>query len=195
MLDKASQNQPNQVQMSDIRLAASFNLEKEKRRKIAEMIQFRVLNERDIEDASKLESSCYPESEAASAEQVAYRLRNCVNLCIGAYSDSQLIGLLMATATMQDKITLKSMKIHEAEGKCVCIHSVCIAESLRGQGLALKMLQYYLNHITEMGYSRASLITHDYLIPLYQKAGFDCDGVSEIVHGPDSWYLMNKLLQ
>ena len=66
-------------------------------------------------------------------------------------------------------------------------------------GIALGLLKEYiarLERARERGaaYERALLITHEDMRSLYEKAGFEWLGRSAVVHGPDPWYDMRKVL-
>lgn len=53
------------------------------------------------------------------------------------------------------------------------------------------MLKEYLERLkVEPGVKGARLITHEKLIGLYGKAGFELVGESEVVHGPEKWFEM-----
>lgn len=87
------------------------------------------------------------------------------------------------------------MRVHHPQGRTVCVHSVCVAPEYRRQGVALALLQAYTRHLNDENdrhkrettgdkiYERIALITHDHLIPLYEKAGYALLGRSPVVHG------------
>ena len=65
----------------------------------------------DINQAIKLEHTCYPESEAASLDTIHYRFRNAPQLFLGMNNGNKLVGLIMAAATSSSKITAESMNM------------------------------------------------------------------------------------
>jgi ribosomal protein S18 acetylase RimI-like enzyme len=148
----------------------------------------------DLKGAFELETMCYPVEEACSWENMQYRYRVAPHLFLGAFMEQQIVGLIMATGSMDESITHSSMSRHDSEGKTVCIHSVCVHPNYRRQSIATKLLTEYLKQIKSQGMERVSLICHDDLIPLYERVGFVLCGISPIVHGPDPWFEMNLIL-
>ena len=145
----------------------------------------------NLSQAFELEQSCYLESEAATLEQMQYRFSMCPELFLGAYFVDKLVGLVMATLTTSKAITESSMKVHEPEGDCLCIHSVCVDVDFRRQGIATKMLKHYLN---KNRYNTASIIVHEDLIPLYEMVGFRSTKQSDMFTGPKSGLKWNTSL-
>lgn len=89
------------------------------------------------------------------------------------------------------------MSRHESDGQYVAVHSVCVAASHRRQGIALNLMRSYLSRLESglehMGRPKVRgvrLIAHEELVPLYQKAGFELVGLSEVSHGARPWYEM-----
>jgi guanine nucleotide exchange factor len=80
----------------------------------------------------------------------------------------------------------------------VCIHSVCVAKEYRRKGVALGLLREYVFRLATLRggqYHRALLISHEELILLYKKAGFELLGPSSVTHGPRPWFQMRKALK
>ncbi|KAF9163817.1 hypothetical protein DFQ26_002112 [Actinomortierella ambigua] len=58
-----------------------------------------------------------------------------------------------------------------------------------------KQQQQEQQHDQRNSLKRVLLIAHDELVPLYQRAGFQWVGKSEVSHGPDPWYEMKYNLK
>lgn len=83
------------------------------------------------------------------------------------------------------------MSTHQPNTPYAAIHSVCVHPDHRGKGIALTLLKAYLARLSDIpAIEGARLITHDELIPLYQKAAFELVGPSSVVHGARKWYEM-----
>lgn len=84
------------------------------------------------------------------------------------------------------------MATHEPDGTLLCIHSVCVNAAHRRQGIASKLLQAYLNYVqqTTPELAEVRLICKEPLVGLYEKAGFEVVGPSDVVHGQDAWIEM-----
>lgn len=92
------------------------------------------------------------------------------------------------------------MEEHIPNGTSVCIHAVVVSSEYRGKGIALALLQEYISRLEkarqagENSYERILLICHENLRSLYEKAGFEWLGKSDVVHGPEPWYEMRKTI-
>lgn len=133
-----------------------------------------------------------------------YRQVQAPDLFLGAYDVSQnsrtLIGFICSTATASASLTHDSISVHDPEGSSVCIHAVCVSPDHRRKGIALSLLQQYLSQLERARqegarYERVLLIVHEHLRSLYEKAGFEWLGKSDVVHGSEPWYQMRRILK
>ncbi|GAA5918327.1 hypothetical protein JCM5296_005605 [Sporobolomyces johnsonii] len=155
------------------------------------MLEYALVQPEDLSQAYALEFAGFPEDEAASLESLTYRQENAPSLFLGAYSSDprQLVGYICATLTPDSSLSHASMSRHDPAAPYVAIHSVCIDPSQRRKGVALGLLDEYLRRLAHMdGVKGARLISHEELIPLYQKAGFELVGKSDVVHGGQPWF-------
>ncbi|XP_033644962.1 uncharacterized N-acetyltransferase C9.02c-like isoform X1 [Asterias rubens] len=145
----------------------------------------------EVHDAWLLEARCFPSDETASKETLEYRQREAPELFWVYFKDSCLIGLICCTQA-PDKLTHESMYKHTPEGKTVCVHSVAVDQEHQRQGIATSLLKHLLQHVQENfdKVTKVSLLCHDKLKLLYEKVGFQCRGLSEVVHGPRPWFDM-----
>ena len=111
-----------------------------------------------------------------------------------------IIGYICSTLASTENLTHESMEEHVSSGSSVCIHAVVVCSEHRGKGIALGMLKEYIKRLEEArqagenSYARLLLICHENLRGLYAKAGFDWLGKSDVVHGPEPWYEMRRVL-
>ena len=142
--------------------------------------------------AFAIESAGYPADEAATEEKLLMRIREAPEYFHGAFTaEGELCGFVCGTLTLSDVLTDESMSAHEPTGTILCIHSVVVTEAMRRKGIALWMLQNYLQKVSELQkLTRVLLICKANLIGLYEKAGFVDLGRSDVVHGQDPWNLM-----
>ncbi|KAF9468804.1 acyl-CoA N-acyltransferase [Collybia nuda] len=155
----------------------------------------------DVTDALKIELEGYPSDEAASLEAFQYRQAQAGDLFLGAYIPStngrELVGYICATLSPSTTLTHESMTTHVPSSASVCIHSVCVAKNHRRKQIALNLLKEYILRLEAARkagkpYERVLLITHEPLRQLYERAGFEWAGKSEVVHGSEPWYEMRK---
>jgi arylalkylamine N-acetyltransferase len=179
-------------------------------------LSYRHVKPDDLDTIADLETNSYDPDEAASRESIAKRIdiaqtRPALFLVATAHTviekcDMELglctqeevetvIAFVNATLTTADLVTDESMRSHEDNGTTVAIHSVCVSPQYRGQGLAQKLLDNYLdglraaaNNGNNKQYKRVALLSRPQLVGLYEKAGFKCIGQSSVVHGPEPWF-------
>ena len=89
------------------------------------------------------------------------------------------------------------MSVHDPEGSSVCIHAVCVSPDHRHKGIALSLLKEYLARLERARqegakYERVLLITHEAMRGLYDKAGFEFLGKSDVV--TQSFEIMQTVL-
>jgi ribosomal protein S18 acetylase RimI-like enzyme len=153
---------------------------------------YRNLDITFLDQVEALESTSYPADEAATREKLELRLREAPELFLGAFLDTdgkeELVGYVCSTKTTEPTLTHESMGKHEKEGKTVCIHSVVVNSKFRRSGIGLKMMKEYLKRVKNV--DQFLLLSKKYLIPFYEKAGFELLGVSPVVHGAENWYDM-----
>lgn len=86
------------------------------------------------------------------------------------------------------------MSHHEPEGPLLAVHSVCVAPALQRRGIALRMLKAYIQAVVLPsavdGVTSARLIARPHLVGLYERAGFELVGESDVVHGSQKWFDM-----
>lgn len=144
---------------------------------------------KDLDVMYYLEKTCFNEAEAASYESLKTRLET---YCQGydiLYVDKQAIGyvggLKNNTLTLPDEMYHDS-SLHCHKGKYQLIFSVCILPEFQGKGYARKMLLNYIDK--RKGNVEGFVLTcKDYLIPFYQKCGFEFEKVSNSTHGHAKW--------
>ncbi|KAI0691418.1 Mss4-like protein [Cytidiella melzeri] len=156
-----------------------------------------------VSDAHAIEVASFPPEEAGSLEKFQYRQQHAPELFLGAYIPTPggriLAGYVCSTLSSSEHLTHESMDEHEPSGTSVCIHAVCVALIHRHRGIALGLLKDYISRLEKARqngapYIRILLITHENMRSLYEKAGFEWLGKSEVVHGPEPWYEMGKTL-
>lgn len=91
------------------------------------------------------------------------------------------------------------MSTHVSGSQSVCIHSICVAREHRRKGIAVGLLKEYASRLQKAAsegapYQRILLISHEDLMELYGKAGFETVGKSAVVHGSRPWFEMRKVL-
>lgn len=160
-------------------------------------IEFRLVTNADIEAVAALEKMSFSEEDAETLDQMKYKLRSAPELCLGCFENNKVIGFICSTRYPGERFNEDSMKHHYPDGENICIHSVCVHPSKRHQGIATKMLKYYIENTGVLGATTFWLLSRPYLINLYNEVGFKEVGKPEAVavHGSNQWIEMEMEIE
>lgn len=153
-------------------------------------LSFRPVVPTDIPKVADLETSSYPEDEAASKSTLQYRQHYAAKYfrcCV--VEDKVLIGFICATRCWN--FDEESLKVHVSDGPLLAIHSVVVHSDYRRRGVATEMLKDYvlsLQDLKDVTIQKVVLMAKAPLLSLYVKSGFEVRRQSAIVHGQDPWY-------
>jgi len=126
-----------------------------------------------------------------------------------------LIGHLIVTKTTHLTVTDADMEVpspsssssssstdpsssgpHKEEGRTVLIHSLAVLPQYQRLGLGRTLMESFLQRTEALGVAdRAALITHEKLIPYYEKFGFQNKGLSECRFAGGGWFDMIRELR
>lgn len=183
-------------------LKSALHLSDGNENNLVDSLSYRPVNTDDISRCYEIESSSYPEDEAASLENLQYRQQNageyfmCATKPHSETNYEHIIGFICSTRC--NEFTEESMSVHDASGQILAIHSVVVDASYRRQGVASAMMNKYLKQMLSMsnlvadtgqnGFSRILLLAKSNLLSFYVDCGFMVLRPSPIVHGKDVWY-------
>ncbi|KAI7502764.1 hypothetical protein KC367_g2061 [Hortaea werneckii] len=127
-----------------------------------------------------------------------------------------LIGHLIVTKTTHLTVTDADMEVpsptsssttttttdssssgpHKDEGRTILIHSLAVLPQYQNLGLGRTLMESFLQRSEALGVAdRAALITHEKLIPYYEKFGFQNKGLSECKFAGGGWFDMIRELR
>ncbi|CAI7782095.1 unnamed protein product [Closterium sp. NIES-54] len=161
-------------------------------------LEFRTAAPSDLQRVHSLEEAGYPTDEAASLDSLTYRIHQASSVFLVATLGSELVGFVCGTQTAKDELDHASMFTHDPQGRTLCIHSVCVGQEYRRQGIGLRLLKAYIKHVSTIEQPRLHsirLLCKKPLIGLYEKAGFCLVGPSSVVHGRDPWFECVHIIQ
>lgn len=169
---------------------------------IVDNLSYRPVHIDDIKRCYEIESSSYPDDEAASLENLKYRQQYageyfmCATKIQSKTNSEHIVGYICSTRC--NEFTEESMSVHDASGPILAIHSVVVDASYRRQGVASSMMKEYLKQMLSFsnlvadtgasGFSRILLLAKSNLLSFYVDCGFMVLRPSPIVHGQDTWY-------
>ncbi|KAI7282952.1 hypothetical protein KC345_g3213 [Hortaea werneckii] len=92
--------------------------------------------------------------------------------------------------------TSSSSGPHKEEGRTILIHSLAVLPQYQHLGLGRTLMESFLQRTEALGVAdRAALITHEKLIPYYEKFGFQNKGLSECQFAGGGWFDMIRELR
>jgi ribosomal protein S18 acetylase RimI-like enzyme len=116
-----------------------------------------------------------------------------------------LLGHIFATKTRNQTVKDADMALpadwekstpqpgigHDEAGRTLAIHSVAILPQLQRQGLGRMLMRAYIQRVESSGIAdRIALLSHEEMIPFYEKVGFKSLGKSSVEHGGGGWFDM-----
>ncbi|KAI6875265.1 hypothetical protein KC334_g18351 [Hortaea werneckii] len=85
---------------------------------------------------------------------------------------------------------------HKEEGRTILIHSLAVLPQYQNLGLGRTLMESFLQRTEALGVAdRAALITHEKLIPYYEKFGFQNKGLSGCKFAGGGWFDMIRELR
>lgn len=119
-----------------------------------------------------------------------------------------LLGHLVATRTTNETVSDDDMAMpasspdanpklgHKEHGRTVCIHSLAVLPAYQRRGLGQTLLKSYIDRLeTQDVADRLALISHQPLIPFYERLGFQSLGPSKATFGGGGWFDMVRPLK
>ncbi|MBQ7219534.1 MAG: GNAT family N-acetyltransferase [Synergistaceae bacterium] len=157
------------------------------------MMIIRTATMQDLDEIARVEAECFPESEAATREQFAGRLRHYASHFWLMFAGEKLIafadGMVSSEADLTDEM-YSHPEMHDESGKWQMIFGVNTLPEYRRKGCAGELIFRVIADAREQGRAGVVLTCKDRLVQWYAKFGFVNEGVSESVHGGAVWYQM-----
>lgn len=152
----------------------------------------------DAKQISELEGLCFPESEAASGEDILRRLQIYPKHFWLMVRDGNIItminGMTVNCQNLLDEM-YENADMHDESGTWQMIFSVATRPEYRSKGYASGLMKRVISDSTAAGKSGLVLTCKEPLVAFYEKFGFVNEGVSSSVHGNAVWYQMRKMLE
>ncbi|RDD44596.1 Serotonin N-acetyltransferase [Trichoplax sp. H2] len=109
----------------------------------------RPITQADMEAVCQIEQECFPSDEAEPPEQLMDRFDVASELFLGYEVHGKTIAFICGSRCNDELLTAQSMHEHVADGKTLCIHSVCVTGNFRRKGIASMLLKRYIAYIKE----------------------------------------------
>lgn len=161
------------------------------------MNRIRLATLKDLDILSRIESCCFPPSQACRKEQFSERLKYYPNHFWLYEKDGQVIGFANGFCTNQKDLTdnmYEQAYLHDEQGKYQMIFGLNTLPDHRHQGVASCLIHTIIEQAKAQGRQGVVLTCLKEKIPFYEHLGFCNEGLSSSTHGEVAWYQMIRRL-
>lgn len=148
---------------------------------------------KDLDEITKIEEICFPETEAASKECFRNRLLVYPDYFWLLEENDKIVtfinGMVTDEETINDKM-FENPNLHNSKGDWQAIFGVNTLPEYRNRGLAKILMRKVIEDARKQKRKGCILTCKYSLIPYYEKFGYVNKGVSNSVHGGAIWYDM-----
>ena len=166
---------------------------------LKERFVFRNILPEESDQAARIEKICFPPNEACSETMMKERVATATELFLVAIDTEtgKMAGFMNGLST--DEVSLRdefftNAGLYDPAGKNVMVLGLDVLPEYRGQGLAREIVSRYLTREREKGRSKVILTCLESKVSMYEKMGFQNDGISGSVWGGEQWYEMSCTL-
>ncbi len=164
-----------------------------------ERFEFRNIFPEEGKQAAEIENICFPPNEACSERMICERAAKVSELFFTAVDKStgKIAGFLNGIATDEQSFRdefFKDAGLHNPKGRNVMLLGLDVLPQYRGQGLAREIMHQYLHRERENGRYMLVLTCLEEKVQMYQKMGFDDQGISNSTWGGEQWHEMSHML-
>ena len=147
----------------------------------------------DLKAITSVESTCFPEEEAASESDFKDRLTVYPNHFWLLEDDGKLIGFVNGMVTNESILSdqmYEDANLHNEDGQWQMIFGVNTIPEYRRQGCAERVINKVIDDAKKQGRKGLVLTCKEKLLHYYEKFGFKNEGISQSTHGGVVWYDM-----
>ena len=158
-----------------------------------ENLQIRTATAADARAVAAVEAACFPPAEAATAEQLAERIRFYGDHFWLLWREGRLVafvdGMTTDRADLADEMYADA-SMHDERGAWQMIFGVNTLPEHRRRGYAAMLIKRAIADARAQGRRGLVLTCKDALVPYYAKFGFVSEGTSDSAHGGVQWNQM-----
>lgn len=147
----------------------------------------------DLKAITSVESTCFPEEEAASESDFKDRLTVYPNHFWLLEDDGKLIGFVNGMGTNESILSdqmYEDANLHNEDGQWQMIFGVNTIPEYRRQGCSESIINKVIDDSKKQGRRGLVLTCKEKLLHYYEKFGFKYEGISQSTHGGAVWYDM-----
>lgn len=167
---------------------------------IAEHFIFRNIQPEEADQAVLIEQICFPPNEACSEKHMKERIAAAPELFLVAVDkeNGKLAGFLNGLATEESSFRdefFTDITLYDPDGKNIMLLGLDVLPEYRGQGLAREIVYQYQRREQEKGRKALLLTCLDSKVEMYQKFGFQDEGIANSTWGGEEWHEMSCALE
>lgn len=160
-----------------------------------EKFEFRDILPEEGEQTAEIERICFPPNEACSRKMMLERVAKAPEMFLVAVDKNtgKIAGFLNGLATSETRFRdefFTDANLYEPDGKNIMLLGLDVLPEYRGMGLATELMRGYLQRERERGRREVTLTCLEGKIKMYEKMGFQNQGISNSVWGGEQWYDM-----
>ena len=164
-----------------------------------ERFEFRDILPEEADQAVIIEQICFPPNEACSETMMRERVTAVPELFFVAVDKKtgKIAGFLNGLATNEQSFRdafFMDSRLHEPAGKNVMLCGLDVLPKYRGEGLATEIMERYLRRENERGREQVILTCLEGKITMYEKMGYQNNGIANSIWGGEEWYEMAYIL-
>ncbi len=162
--------------------------------------KFGHIQPEESEQAIALEQACFPPNEACSPQHMRERIEAAPELFLVARDrrTGRIAGSLNGLATDEEHFRdefFTDASLQDPHGRNIMLTGLAVFPEYRGQGLARELMREYVRR-AEKDLRRVLILTClDSLVPMYEKFGFQDEGLSASTWGGEPWHEMTYRLK
>lgn len=156
-------------------------------------ITIRQVSINDLDEVTKVEATCFPNTEAATRKSFEQRIKTFPESFFIAELDGKIIGFINGCITNETVIydeLYNNSVLHIPNGDYQTIFGLDVMPGYRNQGIAAKLMNHMIKISKSSGRKGVILTCKDRLIHYYEQFGYVNKGISKSVHGGAQWYDM-----
>lgn len=166
---------------------------------LKERFLFRNILPEEADQAALIEKICFPPNEACSETMMKERVAAAPEMFLVAVDkeSGKIAGFINGLSTDESALRdefFTNAGLYDPAGKNVMVLGLDVLPEYRGQGLAREIVSRYLAREKEKGRSKVILTCLESKVEMYEKMGFQNDGISGSVWGGEQWYEMSCTL-
>ena len=148
------------------------------------------------EQTAEIERICFPPNEACSRKMMLERVAKAPEMFLVAVdrNTGKIAGFLNGLATSETQFRdefFTDADLYEPDGQNIMLLGLDVLPEYRGQGLATELMRRYLKREQKKARSEVTLTCLEGKIKMYEKMGFQNQGISNSVWGGEQWYDMS----